>query len=388
MIYLLIFLIQVALVTADIVYYRRCIRRSEMPRARKRALLTWMWISDSLPFVIIFVTPFTHDNTTTYMLFSMWTFFAWLTTALPRGVFYAFRIFGLHRTGVVLGCALAGVFLWGALYGRTHLIVNEVAVHSADVPPAFEGFRIVQFSDVHVGTMLRPEHELRRLVERINALKPDLIVFSGDLVNVRYTELTRPLMDILKGLKAPYGVMSVLGNHDVGIYVKKPELMPPWENLAGLVAREREMGWQVLEDQTVPLYRGGDSILISGIAFDKDLIDMRHNTDIPNVGLDNVYQDVLPEQFNITISHLPQLWQEISNRGHGDLILSGHVHSMQIKLDMLGLRLSPAQLLYTQWSGLYERDGSTLYVNDGIGYVLFPMRIGAFPEITLLTLSR
>lgn len=388
MIYLLIFLMLVALVTADIIYYRRRIRRSEMPRARKRAILTWMWVSDALPVLIVTVALLTRDTTTAFMLFSMWTFFAWLTTALPRGVYYAFRIFGLHRTGLTAGIAVAAFFIWGAVYGRTHLIVNQVEVRSEHLPQAFEGFRIAQFSDTHIGTMLRPEDELQKLVDSINALKPDLIVFSGDLVNIRYTELTEPVMQILSGLKAPYGVVSATGNHDVGIYVKNPELMSPEENLEGLIARQRQMGWQVLEDRTITLHRGGDSITLSGIAFDSDLIDHRHDTELPNIGLENVYAKVSPEQFNITVSHLPQLWAEITRRGYGDLTLSGHVHSMQVKLNLPGCKLSPAQLLYDQWSGRYERDGSTLYINDGIGYVLFPMRLGAFPEITLLTLTR
>ena len=131
--------------------------------------------------------------------------------------------------------------------------MNEVEIRTAALPAAFDGFRIVQFSDLHIGTLVRPEREMNRLVDTINALRPDLVVFSGDLVNIRYTELDQPAREILGAIRAPFGVVSTLGNHDVGIYVKDTVALPPEVNTARLIGLQREMGWNMLLDSTVYL---------------------------------------------------------------------------------------------------------------------------------------
>ena len=148
------------------------------------------------------------------------------------------------------------------------------------------------------------------------------------------------------------------------------------------------MGWNMLLDSTVYLHRGGDSISLSGVSFDRSMYRFRHTADVPIPGLEPVYAGVPAELFNVTVSHLPQLRHNIADLGYGDLILAGHVHSMQIKMRIGKRRFSPAQWFYDEWSGLYDNDGHRLYINDGIGYVGFPMRLGAYPEVTLFVLER
>ena len=136
------------------------------------------------------------------------------------------------------------------------------------------------------------------------------------------------------------------------------------------------------------LRRGGDSISLTGLSFDPALRHMRHDPDLPPADLSGAYRGVPDSLYNITAVHIPQLWGQIADAGYGDLTLAGHVHSMQMKLRLFGRAFSPAQLLYTRWSGRYDEGGRTLYINDGTGYVVFPMRLGAYPEITLITLRR
>jgi predicted MPP superfamily phosphohydrolase len=226
-------------------------------------------------------------------------------------------------------------------------------------------------------------------VDTINALQPDLVVFSGDLVNIRSTELTSDVLAILGRLRAPYGVISTLGNHDVGLYIKDTVALPRAENNRQVIDRQRQIGWRMLLDSTLYLRRGSDSISVTGISFDPTLQKFRHSFDLPEISLAAAYDGVPEGMFNLTVSHLPQLWPNIIALGRGNLTLAGHVHSMQIKGHLFGRAFSPAQLMYDRWSGRYDdAAGNTLYINDGIGYVGFPMRLGADPEITLFTLKK
>lgn len=380
-------LLTLGAIAADLFVWLRRLRR-EPSAPLRRLFAVWCLVSDLLPFSIAIVNWLSHDNTTSVMAFSMWAFWLYLVLVLPRLLYYVFRLCRLPRAGAAAGVALAAVFVWGATCGRTTLVVNRVTVQSERLPESFEGFRVAQFSDVHVGSMVNPERELRRLVDTLNALRPDLVVFCGDLVNIRASELDGRVREILAGLEAPCGVYSVTGNHDVGVYIRDTLSMPPAENLSRLVAAQRSMGWHVLEDTTAYIVRGRDSIALTGISFDAELQEFRHSFHLPELDLSDAYRGVPDSLFDITLSHLPQLWPNITALGRGDLTLSGHVHSMQLQLHLFGRRLSPAQWLYDRWSGRYDSPGSTLYINDGIGYVGYPMRLGAYPEITLFTLTR
>lgn len=386
MLYTLILVLTLGAVFADLLHYFRRIRRRS---SRKRiAFVLWAALTDLLPFAIGIVSFASRDNDTPFMTFAMWTFFAWMLTVLPRMVYYLFNFFGLRRTGLAAGSCLVLLFVWGATRGRTAVIVNRTEICAAHLPASFDGFRIAQISDVHLGTLVCPERELGRIVDSIDALHPDLVVFTGDLVNIRASELDIRTRRMLGRLQAPYGVFSVTGNHDVGVYIKDTLALPAAVSLAELLAGEQAMGWRVLSDTTVYLRRDGDSISLSGISFDPALRKLRHDPKLPPADLAKTYRNVPDSLFNVTAAHLPQLWPQIRAAGFGDLTLSGHVHSMQMKLHLFGRAYSPAQWFYERWSGRYDLDGSTLYINDGTGYVVYPMRLGAYPEITLFTLRR
>ena len=375
----------------DFLFYRvRMRRHSERLR---RAFVWFAVFSDALPIVVVLLLKAVPDNTTGWMQAAQWFTFVFLLLIGCRYGYYFGLLFDRHRSfsrvGALFAVGCAVWLVWGAAWGRQALRVNEVEIRTAALPAAFDGFRIVQFSDLHIGTRVRPEREMNRLVDTINALRPDLVVFSGDLVNVRSTELTSDVLAILGRLRAPYGVISTLGNHDVGLYIKDTVALPRAENNRQVIDRQRKIGWRMLLDSTLYLRRGSDSISVTGISFDPTLQKFRHSFDLPEISLATAYEGMPEGMFNLTVSHLPQLWPNITALGRGNLTLAGHVHSMQIKGHLFGRAFSPAQLMYDRWSGRYDdAAGNTLYINDGIGYVGFPMRLGADPEITLFTLKK
>ncbi len=294
------------------------------------------------------------------------------------------RIFGY--VGTLLGILVAACMLYGLTYGRSRIVVHEIDLICSKLPSSFDGMRVVQFSDPHIGTLIRRDRTLKRMVRAINDLQPDLVICSGDLVNTHAWELDSAAMEILKGIRAKYGIYSVLGNHDLGIYIRDTIRYPMWANVEELVRLQRGMGWNVLVNRSEYLTNGVDSIVVSGLNYP---IGYRHNGHVSHMaGADiaGTYRDIPDTLFNLTISHAPQLWDELLAAGKGDLTLAGHVHAMQMKFRIGDWRWSPARLMYDRWSGLYEEEGRYLYINDGFGYVMYPMRIGTNPEITLFVL--
>ena len=263
-------ILTLAAAAADIIHYRRLRRRGTSAR-NLRLFVALAAATDALPPVIALTDALSRDNTTGFMLFAMWAFWVWMITVLPRIACYFFRLVGLPRAGIAAGICVAALLIWGTTRGRTQIRVSRTEVCSERIPTGFDGFRIVQFSDVHLGTLVCPEAELSRIADSINSLHPDLVVFCGDLVNIRGSELDARAMRLLGGLRAPYGVVSVTGNHDAGVYIKDSIAHPAQASLAEVVARQREMGWRVLEDTTVYLRRGADSISLTGLSFDPAL---------------------------------------------------------------------------------------------------------------------
>ena len=383
MLFTLTLILTLAAFAADWIHLRRQRRRGT---PALRSFLAWILITDALPLVSALVGWISRDNGPGLMDLYMWLFWTWIVTVLPRLLYYVFHLFRLPRTGLLLAAAFTLYLLWGTTFGRTRIHVSRVEICSDRIPAAFDGFRVVQFSDAHVGTLVRPERELTRLTDTINALRPDAVFFTGDLVNIRSAELDDRTMALLQRIEAP--VWSVLGNHDVGSYIRDSIRYPAAVEARKVVERQQAMGWCVLEDTTVYLRRGADSLALTGISFDPALRERRHDRHLPADNLPAIYAGVPDSLYNITLAHIPQLWEQITALGYGDLTLSGHVHSMQMKIRPWGRGWSPAVWLYEHWSGRYDNGRHTLYINDGTGYVAYPMRLGAWPEVTLFTLKR
>lgn len=280
-------------------------------------------------------------------------------------------------TGLTLGLISIIIIIYGSFIGRTQFDVKEVTYTSSRLPQAFDGYRIVQLSDIHIGSWHGNVSAIQKLVDLVNQQHPDLIVFTGDLVNHRTVELDG-FQEILAGLKAKDGVYSVLGNHDYGPYYHWKDKHAEAENLSDLKQRQAAMGWKLLNNEHDVLKQGNDSIALIGVENEGELPFSQHG-DLTKAmrGTEGMFQ--------ILLSHNPTHWRrEVLPQSNVDLMLAGHTHGMQMKLG----NYSPASYIYPEWCGMYLEKARGLYVNLGIGYVGLPFRFGAWPEITVLTLRR
>ena len=385
-----IFALSLLLVGADWLAYRRYLR--PMGCAWSRRILGLLLVgANLLPYVAVaMMWLFELPN----MVPMMWLLTIYAVLSLSRLALYAGILLLKNKyakwiVGISLCTIVAWVLIVGVVRTRKDLTVRRVEIASSRLPEAFDGYRIVFFSDLHIGSLTSAEGMCRTLVERINLLDADLVVFGGDLVNARYDELTPALASVLGEIEARDGVVAVLGNHDTGVYVRDTVALPIEENTRLLKCRIEAMGWRVVDDETEHLLRGNDTITLTGIGFSRELLEHRHSASVADsLDLRPIYSGVLRDKFNISISHMPQLWRKIAELGYGDLVLSGHVHAMQIKGRVGGCEFSPAQLMYKEWSGLYTMPESHLYITDGVGSVGFHLRIEAPPELSELILRR
>lgn len=292
-----------------------------------------------------------------------------------------------EAAGCVLAVLTAGVMIYGALNGVSTIRVNRIVVTSPKVPDAFDGYRIAQFSDLHIGNLAPSGTLMADMIDTIRSLMPDMIVNTGDLVNIRSSEITPDVFRELKRLQAPDGVVSVLGNHDLGIYIPGDDALAE-RSLNRLKEIQRELDWKLLQNEQVWIKRGNDSIAVAGVDFPRNGRNNGVHAVRGGSDLRRAMRGVDSSHFSVLAAHTPTVWDSIPQVAAPDLTLSGHIHAMQMKLNMGSCHLSPAELLYPEWSGLYVKDGLRLYVNDGVGYVLFPMRIGAPAEVTLFELRR
>lgn len=286
-----------------------------------------------------------------------------------------------HRPFTTLGIILAiisfGCIAYGSFIGTTRFDVKEVEYASQTLPAGFDGYRIVQLSDIHIGSWQGHPESVQELVDLSNSQQPDLIVFTGDLVNQRSDELNS-FLNILSQLQAPDGVYSILGNHDYGTYYHWKSPQEEKANLQNLIRQEKDMGWKMLNNDHAIIHHNGDSIALIGVENDGEPPFSQY-ADLPRAlqGTDGM--------FKILLSHNPTHWRrEVLSTSDIDLMLAGHTHAMQGIL----FGRSLAELKYPEWKGMYWEGKRALYVNIGIGYVGLPFRFGAWPEITVITLKK
>lgn len=309
---------------------------------------------------------------------------------LPKFVFALCSLLGwghcrFHHTknnwgnlvGLLLGVVIIFIVVYGSTFGFRKLVVRHVVYRSPDLPEAFNGYKIVQFSDAHVGTYGDGGTALlAKFVDSINAQKPDVILFTGDIQNMQPKELY-PVMPILSGLKAKDGVFSVLGNHDYSDYIKADDAVKV-ANERELVSRERQFGWNLLLNENKVIRRGNDSIVIAGMENDG-------RPPFPQKGdLKKTLAGVGKSAFVIMLEHDPTAWRrKILPESNAQLTLSGHTHAMQFSI----FGFSPASFVYDEWGGMYYEGQRALNVSVGMGGFI-PFRFGASNEIVVITLLK
>lgn len=368
---------------------------------RRRLRSVWpskvqLWSAVALFVMIVVVICYPKRNCSNEMLRAMmWMLYTYIAFYLPKYLFVIIdlvaripqlfrhrRLGWLSATGAVAAVVLFGTLWWGALINRFNIDVKEVTVEIEGLPDGFDGYTIAQFSDMHVGTFGNDTAFVSRFVDSINSLNPDLIVFTGDIVNSKTEELL-PHVKPFSRLKAPGGVYSILGNHDYGDYSEWPSAEAKSANLNLLKKLQEDMGWRLLLNETAILRQDSDSIALIGVENIGDPPFKVYGS------LTRAYPDLSDGTTKILLTHNPAHWTD-SIAGHRSvrvpLSLSGHTHAMQVEV----LGWSPAAYRYPTWGGLYSDSEKKhqLYVNIGGGTVGFPARVGATPEITLITLKK
>jgi uncharacterized protein len=284
-----------------------------------------------------------------------------------------------------LGVAVGGGLLTTLVVGfknKYNYQVKKVDLFFDDLPDAFNGFKIVQLSDIHSGSFT-DKTAVARGVTMANELKPDVIFFTGDLVNDRATEI-EPYIDVFNKLQAPMGVYSVLGNHDYGDYVTWQNLELKKNNLEALKKHHASMNWKLLLNENQLLTKQNQSIRLIGI-------ENWGNGRFAKYGnMQAATQVVDAKEFQILLSHDPSHWEAQVQKEYPNvnLMLSGHTHGMQFGVEIPGIKWSPVQWRYKQWGGAYSNEQQQLYVNTGFGFIGYPGRVGILPEITEITLRK
>jgi predicted MPP superfamily phosphohydrolase len=283
-----------------------------------------------------------------------------------------------------LGLAAGGGIFGSLLHGFSNKYkyqVQRVPLQFSNLPAAFKGLKIVQLSDIHSGS-LNDKSAVLRGIETILNLKPDLILFTGDLVNNKSDEM-QAFMDVFNQLRAPLGVYSILGNHDYGDYVDWGSSDEKAKNLDRLKTVHATLGWKLLLNEHVVLERNGEKLALLGVE------NWSAKARFPKYGkLGAAYAGTQEVPFKILMSHDPSHWDAEVRPQYSDidLVLSGHTHGMQFGVELPWFKWSPVQYVYKQWAGLYEEGVQKLYVNRGYGFIGYPGRVGILPEITLLEL--
>ena len=284
-----------------------------------------------------------------------------------------------------LGVGLSSTLFLSLLYGfgnkyNYKLIKKKVALKG--LPLAFKGFKIIHISDIHSGSLKDKEAVLKG-IELIKKQNADLVLFTGDLVNDRATEMT-DWMSVFSQIKAPHGVFSTLGNHDYGDYVKWETAAAKKQNLEDLKKVHHDLGWRLLMNENVNIEKQGQYIKLLGIE------NWGAKARFPKYGkMDEAMQGVNKEDVVILMSHDPSHWEAevIPKYTTVQLTLSGHTHGMQFGVENPYFKWSPVQWVYKQWAGIYDNKEQQLYVNRGFGFLGYPGRVGILPEITLLELA-
>lgn len=283
-----------------------------------------------------------------------------------------------------LGMAVGGGLFGSLVYGfsnKYNYQVKRLQLAFSNLPSSFKGLKIVHISDIHSGSF-NDKHAVELGIKKILDEKPDIILFTGDLVNDAAHEMT-DYIDLFSKLNAPMGVYSTLGNHDYGDYINWKSADEKNANLERLKQIHGEMGWRLLMNEHVELQKGDEKIALLGIE------NWGAKANFPKYGdLSKAYAGAKDYTFKILMSHDPSHWDAQVRPSYPDidLMLSGHTHGMQFGVEIPGFRWSPVQYIYKQWAGLYEQGLQKLYINRGYGFIGYPGRVGILPEITVLEL--
>ncbi|MBD1386749.1 metallophosphoesterase [Mucilaginibacter rigui] len=292
------------------------------------------------------------------------------------------RAIWVSELTVALAAVIFFVVLFGITRGRHFYRVRRETLYFPDLPEAFDGFSVTQLSDIHSGSFTS-DSGVQKGLDLVNAQASDVILFTGDLVNNKASEMDRWIPAFSK-LQAAYGKFSVLGNHDYGDYVRWESETAKQHNLVRLKQVHGDIGFKLLLNESVSVNKDGQSITLIGV-------ENWGKGGFHKYGdLEKAANGIADGSFNILMSHDPSHWDAVTlgHHKHIHLTFAGHTHGMQFGIELFKFKWSPIKYVYKQWAGLYEQAGKYLYVNRGFGFLGLKGRIGMWPEVAVITLKK
>lgn len=334
---------------------------------------------------IVVMFRFFRKRTTANLKVVSTAFGVLIASGVPPLVFFPFGLLSI-ATGITLFAAIGFAsslavliaIVVGMVWGRWNWKTHRIQLDFEHLPEDFDGLKIVQISDVHVGSFFDKHHKVEKAIQQINALDADYVFFTGDLVN-NLAEEMNGWEAVFSRIEASKGKFSILGNHDYGDYVPWDKEETKSSNLQKLIQIHREIGFTPLLNESVELIPG---FWLLGVE-NWGKPPFRQSGELQKT-LSNVPEDA----FKLLLSHDPSHFDEQVLQTDIDLTLSGHTHGMQFGIERFGIKWSPISFRYKKWAGLYQVENQYLYVNRGFGYLGFPGRVGIYPEITEIVLRK
>ena len=389
--FLVLFIILYAIVSFGA--YRN-LRKSILPKYIKPLNRIFGIYSLLLVFTFIFLYIYPNQprhakNYDVYFYFNTILFIDFFIKLILSFFYLIYLFYRKRRTsrsilisGIIIGTGIGLIMLYGTIWGKRGLKVTHVELHSKNLPPKFNNYKIVQFSDLHLGSFLHSTALLQKTERHIKEIHPDLILFTGDLVN-NFWEETIGWEPLFNRINAAGNSYSILGNHDYGNYTTWKSKAAKEENFKKIVEAEKKLGFHLLRNQHVPIVLEGDTIYLAGV-------ENWGRPPFPQLANLNKALKGVPETgFKILMTHDPAHWESrVKGKRNIEFTLSGHTHGMQWGIKLAGIPFSLAYFIRKDWGGLYHWKKDYLYVNTGLGTVGIPWRIDMTPELTVFTLKR
>jgi predicted MPP superfamily phosphohydrolase len=353
-------------------------------------MIIWS-IAIIVSFVLLYIWPFTSRNTQNYSVHLIYNVILSVDFVfkIPLTLFFIIGVFSstrkksvIYLMGFILSMAVSCSVIYGALLGKNELVVNNVELEFANLPKNYNGFKILQLSDIHLGNFLNSKKIMHKVKLETDKINPDVILFTGDLVNNFSSEL-EGWDNVFQEITNNRDSYSILGNHDYGNYTNWKSETNKIENFNKIVSTQSTFGFKLLSNANVKLKSGNDSIYIIGVE------NWGHPPFPQYAKLEKAMNGIPENAFKILMSHDPSHWEEvIKKRNDISLTLSGHTHGFQWGIIKAGITFSLSYFARNDWGGLYKQNESYLYVNAGLGTVGIPWRINMPGELTIITLKR
>ena len=343
-------------------------------------------------FIFLYIYPMQMRHATNYSIYLIFNtilfidFFIKIILGLSYSIYWFFRKRKNARIilicGIIISTSIGIILLNASVLGNRTLKVTRVELAYDNLPQEFNNFTIAHFSDIHLGSLMGSKALLKKTAKQLDIINPDLILFTGDLVN-NFGKETVGFEDVFKDINVEGRSYSILGNHDYGDYTTWEDKNSKEQNFNKILSANKKFGFQLLRNENVPIVNGIDTIYLAGVE------NWGHPPFPQLANLDKAMENIPKDAFEILMTHDPAHWEsQVKGKRKIELSLSGHTHGLQWGIKVAGIPFSLAYLVRQYWGGMYKWENSILYVNTGLGAVGIPWRIDMPAELTIFTLKR